>query len=101
MDEPAQAEEAQTVELQISCRHLLDMDLFSKSDPYVVLHLLVTTNTCPTWVEVGRTEVVMDDLNPDFKTSFLMDYLSKVQQLVKFEVFDFDAKLFASSSHSK
>ena len=81
------------VELMISCRDLVNMDVFSKSDPFVVAYLLTRRNTSLEWKEIGRTETLMDNLNPDFKKSFLLDFTPDEKQLLKFEVYDLDEGL--------
>ena len=54
------------VELSFSCTDLLDMDVFSKSDPFIVLYMNTgyTSQSNAGWVKVGRTEVIYDNLNP-------------------------------------
>jgi len=48
-------------------RDLLDLDVFSRSDPMcVVYHQVQGTSNC--WAELLRTEVIWDCLNPDFTT---------------------------------
>jgi len=58
------------VELSFSCTDLLDMDVFSKSDPFIVLYKhpgqVVTSKSG--WLKLGQTEVIYDNLNP--KVSF-------------------------------
>lgn len=78
----------QKVELKISCRNLLDMDFFSKSDPFVVVYNKPQSGN---WREIGRTETIMDNLNPDFVKSFILDYFFEEQQLLKFDVYDLDS----------
>ena len=63
------------VELSLSCTKLLDLDTFSKSDPFAVLYLLVYPQTDEgnksclkwSWLKVGRTEVIYDNLDPKVK----------------------------------
>ena len=61
------------VELSFSCTDLLDMDVFSKSDPFIVLYMNTgytpRSNNNAGWVKVGRTEVIYDNLNPKVSTS--------------------------------
>ena len=54
------------IELSFSCTELLNMDVFSKSDPFVVLYMNTgyTLQSNAGWVKVGRTEVIYDNLNP-------------------------------------
>ncbi|XP_002732170.1 copine-8-like, partial [Saccoglossus kowalevskii] len=70
--------------------NLLDMDTFSKSDPMCVMFIqpMGTKN----FVEFGRTEVIWDNLNPDFVTKFVLDYFFEERQELKFELYDVDSK---------
>ena len=60
------------VELFISCRKLKDLDVFSKSDPIVHMHSWNERNR--NWVKTGETELINNNLNPDFKKSFQVNY---------------------------
>lgn len=42
------------------------------------------------WYQVGRTETINDNLNPNFKKTFLIDYVFEVVQPIRFEVRDDD-----------
>uniref|UniRef100_A0A665VX98 Copine-3 n=1 Tax=Echeneis naucrates TaxID=173247 RepID=A0A665VX98_ECHNA len=75
------------VALSISCNNLLDMDVFSKSDP---LCLLSMNTSGPHWSEIGRTEKIMNSLNPSFSKTFVIDYYFEMVQKLKFEVYDID-----------
>ena len=57
---------ATKVELSFSCTDLLDMDVFSKSDPFIVLYMNTgyTSLSNVGWIKLGRTEVIYDNLNP-------------------------------------
>ncbi|NXW40485.1 CPNE9 protein, partial [Nyctiprogne leucopyga] len=72
------------VELTVSCRNLLDMDTFSKSDPVVVL--FVQDSGSSEWKEFGRTEVIDNTLNPDFVRKFVLDYYFEEKQNLRFDV---------------
>lgn len=78
------------LELYISARGLYDLDIFSKSDPYVRVYTKKPNN--PNWVLVGRTETVDNNLNPNFQKSFIFDYVFEMRQEMKFEVMDEDDK---------
>ena len=58
------------VKLMISGRSLRDMDSFSKSDPQCIIH----EKKDGVWVEIAKTEVVNNNLNPDFTTHVIVDY---------------------------
>ncbi|XP_055086168.1 copine-3-like isoform X1 [Periophthalmus magnuspinnatus] len=77
------------VSLSISCENLMDMDAFSKSDPLCVLY--VSTSGAQ-WCEIGRTEKIMNCLNPKFSKCFLVDYYFEMVQKLKFEVYDIDTE---------
>uniref|UniRef100_A0A8C9VNK3 Copine-2 n=1 Tax=Scleropages formosus TaxID=113540 RepID=A0A8C9VNK3_SCLFO len=74
------------VELSVSGGNLLDRDVTSKSDPFCVLFLEVDGN----WVEVGRTETAVNNLNPVFGEKFQVDYHFEEVQKLKFAMFDED-----------
>ncbi|KAL6048086.1 Copine IVb [Balamuthia mandrillaris] len=77
------------VELHVSCKKLADMDVFSKSDPMVVLYV-PKAEFSNKWTEFGRTEMIKDTLNPKFVKSFVMEYhFEKIQKLL-FKVYDID-----------
>ncbi|XP_064288866.1 copine-9 isoform X4 [Passer domesticus] len=78
------------VELTVSCRNLLDMDTFSKSDPVVVLFVQVSGSS--EWKEFGRTEVIDNTLNPDFVRKFVLDYYFEEKQNLRFDVYNVDSK---------
>lgn len=52
------------VKLYISGRNLKDMDVFSKSDPVCICSEKAQDRN--EWFEVGRTEYIKNNLNPDF-----------------------------------
>lgn len=77
------------VELFISCRSLKNMDVFSKSDPQVILLLKTPSNQ---WREHARTEMIKDNLNPNFTKTFQLDYIFETQQHIRFDCIDIDSK---------
>lgn len=74
------------VELGISGRKLKDLDTFSKSDPQCMVYEMVNNN----WVLKGKTEQIMNNLNPDFKTRLTMNYFFEKSQQLKFVMIDGD-----------
>ncbi|XP_052584027.1 copine-7 isoform X2 [Peromyscus californicus insignis] len=75
---------ASKVELRLSCRHLLDRDPLTKSDPSVVL----LQQAQGQWLQVDRTEVVKSSLHPVFSKVFTVDYYFEEVQKLRFEVYD-------------
>ncbi|GAB6021481.1 Copine-8 [Chamberlinius hualienensis] len=78
-----------TVELSVSCRKLLDKDVFSKSDPVVALFMQPFGHQ--RWVEIDRTETIDNSLNPDFAHKFIVTFMFEELQKLKFEVYDVDS----------
>ncbi|XP_018616252.1 copine-9-like isoform X1 [Scleropages formosus] len=88
---------ATKIEVTVSCRNLLDMDTFSKSDPVVVLYIQgVGTKE---WREFGRTEVIDNTLNPDFVRKFVLDYFFEEKQNLRFDVYNVDSRSSNISKH--
>ncbi|CAN0432826.1 unnamed protein product [Ectocarpus sp. 12 AP-2014] len=54
------------VHLSLSCDGLANLDVGSKSDPFVVVSMKSGSDTG--WSEIGRTEVVANNLSPRFVT---------------------------------
>jgi len=84
------------VELSISARNLLDLDLTSKSDPMCVVFSKAfgAPANSNTWQELMRTESIKNSLNPNFAKKIQINYCFEQQQHLKFEIYDVD-------SHSK
>ena len=80
------AELVSKVELHVSCGNLRDRDILSKSDPMVVMFQQIRHDDVIKWVEMDRTEIIKDDLNPSFVKSFIVNYHFEEQQKLKFEV---------------
>uniref|UniRef100_A0A7S4DNV9 C2 domain-containing protein n=1 Tax=Lotharella globosa TaxID=91324 RepID=A0A7S4DNV9_9EUKA len=78
------------IEMFVSCRRLANKDTFSKSDPMVTL-FLKDGITYRTFQLIDRTEVIDNDLNPNFKKRFVMDYHFERRQELVFKVFDVDS----------
>ncbi|KAJ1557760.1 Copine-8, partial [Nowakowskiella sp. JEL0078] len=116
------------IELRLSCQNLKNKDLFSKSDPQIVvfefnpvrspLHAGTLLNSKLSgderrtfwssssgpsdpnaWREIGRTEVIRDDLNPKFITKISMPFIFEEMQLLRFVVLDIDSQAFRIEDH--
>jgi hypothetical protein len=64
------------------------MDVASKSDPMVVVY---TKNPAGAWQELGRTETIMDTLDPKFAKGFAVQYFFERTQWFRFDCYDVDA----------
>ena len=67
------------VELFISCAKLKDKDFIGKSDPYCKIFMM-TSGVDNKWKEVGKTETIENNLNPQFKKSIILDYIFEKEQ---------------------
>jgi len=76
------------VQLRIKLKNLVDKDTFSKSDPQVTVYCRHSIKA--QWMEVGKTEVIMNNLNPEFAKPIEIDYFFEEEQQLKFVVYDID-----------
>ena len=83
-------EPSSKVQLFISGRKLKDLDVFSKSDP--LCKVFIRTGTAQNWTPLGQTETIDNNLNPDFATSFTVEYFFEKEQHLKFEMYDEDVQ---------
>lgn len=85
-----------TVELFLSAKGLVNRDSMSKSDPYATLSLQSTQpgprGEPPSmrWVEVARTETIMDSLSPSWVKQLKIEYHFEEMQNMKLSVWDYD-----------
>ena len=79
-----------SVELSLRCEKLRDLDTFSKSDPFCVVELK-TMGVQNDWMEVGRTECIMDNLNPVWQKKIVLDYNFEQRQMLRLSVYDLDS----------
>ena len=89
------------VEIFVSCRNLKDLDTGSLSDPFCILEEYVEPRINrgqqqqqqqkkAQWMEIGRSEIVVNSLNPDFVTRFKMQYHFEETQKIRVRIFDAD-----------
>lgn len=85
------------IELSLSASKLRDRDLMSKSDPMVVLYLKRGEGSLE---ELGRTEVVLNSLNPSWVKKLNVQYNFEEVQVLLFRVYDVDTALDNVSTKS-
>ena len=86
------------VELHLSCVGLKNLDLLSKSDPFVVIYSNTSSSAgslqsqAPgsSWEELKRTETLWDTLNPEFPDQIVLRYHFEQVQELRFDVYDRD-----------
>eukprot|EP00466_Bigelowiella_natans_P005999 jgi/Bigna1/91663/estExt_fgenesh1_pg.C_1110041 len=87
------------IEMFISCRNLINKDTFSKSDPMVSVFIKDGV-AFKKFSLIDRTEVIDNNLNPNFKKRFVLDYHFERRQEIILKVFDVDsARLSRQSDH--
>lgn len=85
------------VELSMSAKNLKDLDVFSKSDPMCVVFIKPFGSN--QFVELKRTEVIRNCLDPEFVTKATLSYFFEEQQHLKFELYDMDNESRHLSDH--
>jgi hypothetical protein len=82
------------VQLFISCRNLKNLDGIGQgySDPICFIYQRSDSTPQAAWVQIGQTEEILNNLNPDFQKSFLISYFFEKHQPLRFEVMDGDNK---------
>ncbi|KAG4928870.1 Protein BONZAI 3 [Glycine soja] len=77
------------VELSLSASNLLDLDIASKSDPMVVVYAKKRDGKLE---ELGRTEVILNCLNPEWIEKISVAFHFEIVQPLEFHVYDIDTK---------
>ncbi|GLU20816.1 hypothetical protein SLE2022_369970 [Rubroshorea leprosula] len=77
------------IELSFSATNLRDKDVFSKSDPMLVIY---TKGGDGALRELCRTEVVLNSLSPTWITRHIITYYFQMVQTMLFRVFDVDTQ---------
>ena len=76
----------QTIRLSFACKNLPNLDTFTRTDGMVVLY----EKKGNMWQQLGMTEVIMDNLNPEWVKCFEVPYKFEEQQNFKVIVYDID-----------
>lgn len=76
----------QTLKLSFACKNLPNMDTFTRTDGMVVLF----EKRGNMWQMLGMTEVIMDNLNPEWVKDFQVPYKFEEVQNFKVAVYDID-----------
>nr|XP_023884584.1 protein BONZAI 3-like isoform X1 [Quercus suber]XP_023884585.1 protein BONZAI 3-like isoform X2 [Quercus suber] len=77
------------IELSLSASNLLDRDITSKSDPMAVVYAKKIDGKLE---ELGRTEVVLNSLNPAWIEKVTVAFQFEIVQPLVFHVYDVDTK---------
>lgn len=74
------------LQIGFKCEELPNMDTMSYSDPFVVMY----KQTGNLWQQLGKTETIHDNLNPEFVKKILVDFHFEQSEVYKVEVYDSD-----------
>ncbi|XP_031627870.1 copine-8-like [Contarinia nasturtii] len=77
------------IEMTLSAENLINADVLSKSDPYCVIQIK-EESWQEKYCEIGRTEIIKDNLNPEWVKKFLINFNFETVQKIRFEVWDHD-----------
>ena len=77
---------SQTLRLTMGCKKLPNMDTFTRTDGMAVLY----EKRGNMWTLLGMTEVIMDNLDPEWVKCFDVPYKFEEQQQFKVVVYDID-----------
>ncbi|XAR50393.1 hypothetical protein NMG60_11004704 [Bertholletia excelsa] len=77
------------IELSLSASNLRDRDVLSKSDPMAAVYMKGRDGSLQ---ELGRTEVVLNSLNPNWIIKHSITYHFEVVQTLVFRVYDVDTQ---------
>lgn len=80
---------SERIEIYLACRELVDLDVFSKSDPYIKVSYRREPHHKGLTL-LGRTQTIPNNLNPNYVKSFQLDYIFEARQDIRFELFDDD-----------
>lgn len=88
----ASIQDSEVVNLYFSCKKIKDADVFSKSDPFIKVYRYTDQSSQKSSnVEfLGMTEIIQDNLNPDFETAIKTDYFFEKTQRMKADLYDCD-----------
>ena len=83
---------SKTFELSIRCSKLSDCDYISKSDPVAIIFEKSKTGS-QEWIEKWRSEMILNDLNPHWKKTFVYEYRfgETENDPLKIEIYDWDS----------
>jgi hypothetical protein len=75
------------VELFVSCQGIKNLDTHSKSDCFCIVEEMDHRKQ---WVEVGRSEIIQNSLNPEWVTRFKYTYKFEESQKIRVKIYDAD-----------
>lgn len=76
------------INIYVNCKNLVDLDVMGKSDPFCVL--LIKTEKEPSWMNLGQSEVLWNDLDPSFSKVWVANYFFEKKQILRAEIYDHD-----------
>ena len=78
------------MQLSFSLKSLPNLDTHSKTDSFLILYELKKQGNQTLKHQIGRTECIYDNLNPDFVTNVDVDFYFEEVQTFLIEAYDMD-----------
>ena len=88
-----------TMELSFRCSNLRDKDILSKSDPVAII--FGKTKGSQNWLELWRSEMILNNLSPSWKKTFFYDYRFEENQPLRIDIYDWDTSDHGTSKDIK
>jgi Ca2+-dependent lipid-binding protein len=76
------------IELSFGCRELINLDIMTLTDPFIKIYEQISGN----WKLLGQTEVVFNNLNPNFSKSVKVEFYFETNQNIRIEVYHHDSE---------
>ena len=83
------------LDVHLAAQNVVKMDIGSESDPMCVLFIPINGK----FTEVARTEVIWDNPNPSWVTTFKIVYLFEMNQPLRFCLYDCDSNKGSLENH--
>jgi Ca2+-dependent lipid-binding protein len=74
--------------LSFGCRELINLDIMTLTDPFIKIYEQISGN----WKLLGETEVVFNNLNPNFSKSVTVEFYFETNQNMRIEVYHRDSE---------
>ncbi|KAH0790676.1 Copine family protein [Histomonas meleagridis] len=89
------ASQESILNIHVACKNLIKLDKTSQSDPMVVMFVPINGK----YIEISRTEAIMNDANPTFVKFFQAAYIFETQQPLRFCIYDVDSEKAPLEKH--
>lgn len=79
------------IEISLSCENLREADLFGSVNPMIICYKTECDEENESrLVEIGRTEIIPNEINPKFIKTFILSYNEEKTENIEFHIYDID-----------